>query len=69
MKSLLSGMELSQVRETESADGDHQDGEQHDDASVDAPRLVPLQLQEDLEDWVDQEPFFSVRYFIIFIFP
>ena len=59
MKSLLSGMELSEVRESESADGDHQDGEQHDDASVDAPRLVPLQLQEDLEQRVDQKPFFA----------
>ena len=56
---LLSVVQLSEMRQGESSDGDHEDGVDEDDHGVDAPRLEPLQLQEDLEQRVDQKPFFA----------
>jgi hypothetical protein len=46
------------VRETEASDGKHEEGVEQDEDHVEAPGLVPLQLQEDLEDRVNQKTLF-----------
>jgi hypothetical protein len=55
---LLAVEQLAEVGEAEPAHGDHEEGVEQEDAEVDAPRLVPLELQEDLEERVDQKTFF-----------
>ncbi len=57
----MSSVEFSEVCERESTDGDHEQGEDAEKDEIEAPRLVPLQLQEDFEDRVDQETLFSVQ--------
>jgi hypothetical protein len=54
----LSVEEFSEVRETEASDGKHEEGVEQDEDHVEAPSLVPFQLQEDLEDWVNQKTLF-----------
>lgn len=54
----MSVEEFPEVRETEASDGKHEEGVEQDEDHVEAPGLVPLQLQEDLEDRVNQKTLF-----------
>ncbi len=47
------------MRETEASDGKHEEGVEQDEDHVEAPGLVPFQLQEDLEDRVNQKTLFA----------